>query len=398
VSKWSTRPLYSLAPEVRETVDLTLLGDTEVEHYSIPALEATGRPDVVPASGILSGKQRLRGGEVMISRLNPRKARVLAVPLLSERPALASGEFVVLRPLGVDRRFLTYTLLAESTRQYLDSMVQSVTRSHQRIRPEQLMRIPVEVPPVESQRAIADFLDAETGRIDQLLRSRERQRALVAERFASSIESLLWSNAAVHAPALSVAVSIAEGQVDPGEPRYSETPLIAPNHVESGTGRVLDVTTAGEQGAISGKYLCRAGDVVYSKIRPALRKACIAPVDSLTSADMYPLRPNRGLLPRYLLYFLLSNRFTEFAVMESERVAMPKINRDAFGRIRIPMPSTDTQRRTIDQLDQESLRLEALSVTLERAAVVLQERKQALITAAVTGQLDLAREIAEEAS
>jgi type I restriction enzyme S subunit len=90
-------------------------------------------------------------------------------------------------------------------------------------------------------------------------------------------------------------VFVAEGQVDPKEPRYSQMPLIAPNHIESGNGRLIVLETAEEQGAESGKYLCQAGDVVYSKIRPALRKVCIAPKDCLCSADMYPLKAHSGL-------------------------------------------------------------------------------------------------------
>ena len=86
-------------------------------------------------------------------------------------------------------------------------------------------------------------------------------------------------------------VHVAEGQVDPEDSKYSEMFLIAPNHIEGGTGRLLAHETADSQGAESGKYFCRAGDVVYSKIRPVLRKVCIASEDCLCSADMYPCVP-----------------------------------------------------------------------------------------------------------
>ena len=91
--------------------------------------------------------------------------------------------------------------------------------------------------------------------------------------------------------------------------------MIAPNHVESGTGRLLSRETAYEQGAISGKYFCRAGDVVYSKIRPALAKVLVAPTDCLCSADMYPLRPRNSLQRDYLFWLLLSTGFTAWSVL-----------------------------------------------------------------------------------
>ena len=49
--------------------------------------------------------------------------------------------------------------------------------------------------------------------------------------------------------------------------------LVAPDHIESETGRLLARQTASEQGAISGKYLFNRGDIVYSKIRPYLRQS-----------------------------------------------------------------------------------------------------------------------------
>jgi type I restriction enzyme S subunit len=83
-------------------------------------------------------------------------------------------------------------------------------------------------------------------------------------------------------------VTVTEGQVDPESPQYSAMPLLAPNHIESGTGRVSDLESAGKQAAESGKYLCRKGDVVYSKIRPGLRKVAIAVEDASVAPTCIP--------------------------------------------------------------------------------------------------------------
>ena len=70
--------------------------------------------------------------------------------------------------------------------------------------------------------------------------------------------------------------------------------------------------TAEDQGANSGKYEVRRGQVIYSKIRPNLRKAAIAPLDCLCSADMYPITVREAeLRPAYLLLLLLSPPFYE---------------------------------------------------------------------------------------
>lgn len=118
---------------------------------------------------------------------------------------------------------------------------------------------------------------------------------------------------------------VTEGQVAPEDDRYRDRIMIAPNHIESGTGRILFTETADEQGAISGKYLVKPGDLIYSKIRPALNKVCIAAGDWLCSADMYPVKVTASdLRARYLLYFMLSEPFVRLMVDESMRVAMQK--------------------------------------------------------------------------
>ena len=68
--------------------------------------------------------------------------------------------------------------------------------------------------------------------------------------------------------------SVVSGQVDPKDSNYSDLPLIAPNHIESGTGRITEIESASQQAAISGKYLFDQGAVIYSKIRSKSRQSC----------------------------------------------------------------------------------------------------------------------------
>jgi type I restriction enzyme S subunit len=132
---------------------------------------------------------------------------------------------------------------------------------------------------------------------------------------------------------------IKEGLVDPTDTTYCDREMIATNHVESGTGRILFTETADEQGAISGKYLVRPGDLIYSKIRPALNKVCIAEGDWLCSADMYPVEMMKEeVSPQFLVYFMLSAAFVKLMVDESMRVAMPKVNREKLSACPLLLP------------------------------------------------------------
>lgn len=166
-------------------------------------------------------------------------------------------------------------------------------------------------------------------------------------------------------------VIVREGQVDPQDTSVADMTLIAPNHVESSTGRLLQTESASEQGAESGKYWCDAGDVIYSKIRPALRKVAIAPHDCLCSADMYPLKGTNGLSNRFLYWYLLSEPFSDFALQESARVAMPKLNRETLAAATLPLPSPGEQERIANFLDEKTARIDALIAEKEALFVRL---------------------------
>jgi len=146
-------------------------------------------------------------------------------------------------------------------------------------------------------------------------------------------------------------ITLPEGQVDPRISPYSEWILIAPDHIESATGRLIARKTAKEQGAISGKYVFGPGDIVYSKIRPYLRKAVLATESGLCSADMYPLRPNDNVDSTFLLATVLNEPFSRFASAVSMRSGFPKINRKELAEFIMPWPSIDEQRLVSEKLN-----------------------------------------------
>jgi type I restriction enzyme S subunit len=103
---------------------------------------------------------------------------------------------------------------------------------------------------------------------------------------------------------------------------------------------------------------------------------------------MYPLRCGPNLLNQYVRWLLLSQQFTAWSVLESDRVAMPKINREALGVLRLPVPPIPEQCAIVTFLDREAAKIDALIAKKERLIAVLQEKRAALISHAVTRGLD----------
>ncbi len=263
----------------------------------------------------------------------------------------------------------------------------------------------ITLPPLDTQRRIARFLDEKTARLDGLIEKKRELLDRLAEKRQALITRAVTKGLNPDAPMKPSGIDwlgdipahwslvpfkwcchVKSGQVDPKEPEYAEMMLIAPDHIESGTGRLYQVTSAEEQGAISGKYFCPEGVILYSKIRPALRKVALYGGECLCSADMYAIDSGSDLVREYLFYFLLTDAFTSYAELESLRVAMPKVNREALGAFPIPIPSRDEQSeiaRSCVELDENHC--ETADKVLDSIAR-LDEYRSAQITAAVTGQ------------
>src|SRR5580658_9903538 len=85
-----------IAAPVRDTVSLAEIQQQTVFHYSIPFLDEYGDGALQEGVEIESAKQRILGGELLVSRLNPRKSRVI-VTTPHDELSVCSGEFVVLK-------------------------------------------------------------------------------------------------------------------------------------------------------------------------------------------------------------------------------------------------------------------------------------------------------------
>src|SRR5262245_61307119 len=135
-------------------------------------------------------------------------------------------------------------------------------------------------------------------------------------------------------------------------------PHVGGDNMESESGRIVGVKTAGELTLISGKYAFRAGEILYSKIRPALNKVTIPDFDGVCSADIYPLRVNTSVADsRYLVYVLRSREFLAYTEQHSSRTNIPKVNRDSLLSYKVALPPLAEQRRIADVLDRaEALR------------------------------------------
>ncbi len=341
-------------------------------------------------------------GDVLYGKLRP----YLRKAIVAERDGLCSTEFLVLSPGRSAAPWVHRWLLTKEVTQQIEAGCDGAKMP--RADWEHVGSIPMPLPPSAEQTTIAAALDHETARIDALIAKKtrfiellkEKRQALITHAVTKGLDpNVKMKDSGVEwigeVPKHWVLMKfgrvarVTEGLVDPRLEPYLSMPLFAPNHIESITGRLLAVESAADQDAESGKYLCKAGCVVYSKIRPALSKVIIAPTDGLCSADMYPLTCTDKAEARWLFYLMLSQRFTAWAVLESDRVAMPKINRESLAELVVAVPPVPEQQKIASSIAAQLPRVDAVIERVNASIALLKERRSAFITAAVTGQIDL---------
>ena len=173
--------------------------------------------------------------------------------------------------------------------------------------------------------------------------------------------------------------------VDP-EP-YKDLPQVGPDIIEKDSGRLVGIRTVEESGIISGNHLFYEGQLLYSKVRPALNKVVTAPFTGLCSADMYPIEAE--INSEYLKWLMLSKPFTEQTrIIASIRVKMPKINQDELGNVVCVVPPTEEQEK-IAMAIQEMCNKVQTSIDKHNDIInKLDEYRKSIIYNAVTGKID----------
>lgn len=395
-----TVPLWSVAPFVRTTIDPSrLVGD--VVHYSIPALEGTGAPLVEDAIGIASSKLLLRGTEVLVSRLNPRKARVALVEA-DLRPLLASTEFVALEPTRCDRRFLYYFLQADHIRQSLEAQVQSTTRSHQRVGVEQIMRLPFSSIPRGDQQRIACFLDEQVRTLDAALAARAQQGELVSERIAAETEGVLTQLSRDHGVrrlGRSI-LSIEQGwspECDAFPAGRHEWGVLKVSAIRPGLFRPDENKRLPLHLTPRVQYRVQPGDLLVTRANtPSLvgQFAVVpaeAPRNLLLCDKIMRIRLDSMMSEKFVSLVASDRRSRQYFAMASSGASQSMVNvRGGDVRaLQIPGAPRHVQDQVAQQVASQHGRATSLIDALEVQRRLLQERKQALITAAVTGQFDV---------
>jgi restriction endonuclease S subunit len=125
-------------------------------------------------------------------------------------------------------------------------------------------------------------------------------------------------------------------------------------NIETGTGCLSEIKSVKEAGIRGPSYVFSKGQVVYSKVRPNLRKCFYSTFEGVCSSDIYPLTVfNENVLPEYFARLLQSNYFANKTQVFQDRAGMPKINRKQLSKISVAIPEKNIQRQILSKIHDE---------------------------------------------
>jgi len=409
---WEVRRMKYSADLINQKVDgavadLPYMGLEHIESWTGKRLGQNG-----DASS--DGQANLfRRGDVLFGKLRPYLAKAYA----ADSEGICTGELLVLRPKAVEQRFLLDYVLNPDFVTIVDSSTYGAKMP--RANWDFIGNLPTLIPPLDEQRAIAAFLDRETARIDALIEKKRRQIELLQEKRSALISHAVTKGLDPNAPTKDSGYpgwqsvpahwhvtqlrhltqpgrAIMYGIVLPGPHVEDGVPIVKGGNCEPGRLRLDEMSRTTHE--IESRYersRLRPGDIVYA-IRGSIGEADVVPPE-LDGANMTQDAARIAPLPdvnnRWLVFALRSYAFFSHLDAHATGATIRGINIWDLKRAPICVPPLSEQRGIAAYLMRETTQHDKLTAKLNKSICQLREFRSALISAAVTGKIDVRGEV-----
>lgn len=329
------------------------------------------------------------------------------------RPATVNGSIAVLRPFNIHPTFLYHVIASSPIQAHIWSVKDGMDVLH--LFQRDIKKFPIPRPPLEEQRRIADFLDAETARIDQLVQLRRKQVSILEERYVTAISELTTpgiSAAGTRSPAwpwlpeelatarLGYLARVQSGITVHGarakDPEDAVFPYLRVANVQ---GERVDLTEIKEitiPRYMAMRSMLQPGDVVMTEAngnpdnlgRGAVWRGEVA--NMVHQNHVFAIRVDRSkLIPEYLSALLATSHGRRYFRFTSTQVGIATTSSSKVLDFPVPVRTTSQQTSVVQEYEALRSATDRARSALTRQLGLLAERRQALITAAVTGQFDV---------
>ena len=399
----STTPIKYLAALNERILDESTSSDFSFKYVDISQVDNNGVV-TVPKDPITFGAAPSRArrlaepGSTLVSTVRTYLRAIGTVPETSDNLVFSTG-FAVLRSTAVDEIFFGYACRSNP---FVDEVVSRSTGvSYPAINPSELLSIRIPTPDSDEQRRIADFLDDRVARIDQIIAARERQIELAKQLPWSDFSARVSGSQARFAPLRRAIRTIADG---PFGSAFSSS-----DYTPDGPA-VIRLGNIGFA-AFKGEDLARVPASIYEQFplthispgnllvaslgdaRNHAGRACVAPEglgNAMVKGKCYVAVAERSVATEEFLSILLSSPIgSEQLVAQGSGATRSMLNFDRLLSTNLPLPSISHQEALISTFRSVSDNAATGADAMTRSVARLREYKQALITSAVTGELDV---------
>lgn len=348
-------------------------------------------------AGLVSGSRSVPAGSLILST----RAPIGYVAQTTREMAFNQGCRGLVPAMNMDIRYFRYQLSA--LRDDLQSLGAGST--FQELSTEALATMRLTNPDIVAQRAIADFLDAETARIDALIEKKRRMIELLQQRYWSWVSERIQH---LNAPK----VQLRRGLVWITDGPFGSS-LTSSHYTDPGA-RVVRLSNIGmaefknkDEAYISAdhyatllKHRVRAGNLLIAGLGDAnnhVGRGCVAPElgSAIVKADCYcAMVDQRTANPQFLALYLSSPLGRNAVAGLSRGSTRTRINLDVAKSVPIFLPSLSDQTSIVTEASRRRKAASSAQDSLGNQIELLTEHRQALITAAVAGEIGVPRSAA----
>jgi type I restriction enzyme S subunit len=373
-----------------------------------------------------------QNGDVVVAKITPcfENGKGALASGLVNGAALGTTELHVLRPLpGLERRFLFYLTISSTYRKTGEAEMYGAG-GQKRVPPEFNKDFRIPLPPLPEQRVISDFLDRETEKIDTLVskkrtlieRLKEKRTALISRTVTRGLppeaacaagldphpklksSGIDWlGDVPVHweVRPLGRVVRFRGGATpDKAKAEYwdGDIPWVSPKDMK--TPRIVDVPDHVSQDALDNSALTVLPiDSVLIVVRGMILAhsfpVAITQAPVTINQDMKALIAGRRLEAGFLMWLLVGVGRVFVSLADESAHGTRKLESEIVEKFSLPIPPLEEQRAIADFVVHEGAKIDGMVAKVEIAIERLQEYRTALITAAVTGKIDVRGETAD---
>lgn len=346
----------------------------------------------LPSDDTITGYWRVRPGDLVF---NPMWAIGGGVAVSTLTGAVSTAYRIYEPSPSVWPRFLHHWLRSQPVIEQYRLLVRGSTTFDRSVTREDLDGMPIPLPPLSTQRAIADYLDRETGRLDALIAAKRRLVALSEARWEAELSLSLWHGSQFEP----VQLKFLAGLPTSGNRDHSSfisdpdgIPCVRGVDVSSGEIDIQHVLciSAGDHAAHL-NTIVRWGDLLILRSGATAGRVALVPekLDGCNCVDVVIVRRTTRLDPRYLVNVFRTREVREQMALRSAGALQPHFNAVDAGVLRLPYRPMTAQLSLVATLEKACAKANAMARVLSRQVGLLQEHRQALVTSAVTGQLDI---------